>query len=126
MDARRSRNDPAQRVAEFRWWGCVLLAMFALVQTARGTAGLTAPPEAVRSDHPQSTPVRAVGTPSGHTVTLTATLAHAAWDAAEVRFASQPLQGPLHLFGSASPVGARSAAAAALSGDAGALQIQTP
>ena len=39
MDARRSRNGSAQRLAEFRWWGSVLLAMFALVQTARGAAG---------------------------------------------------------------------------------------
>jgi len=38
MNARRSRNDPAQRLAEFRWWGSVLLAMFVVIQTARGFA----------------------------------------------------------------------------------------
>ena len=39
MDARRFRKDSIRRLAEFRWWGCVLLAMFALVQTARGSVG---------------------------------------------------------------------------------------
>jgi hypothetical protein len=38
MNGRRFRKDAAQRFAEFRWWGCVLLAMFATVQTARGTS----------------------------------------------------------------------------------------
>jgi len=37
MNARRFRNDSIRRLAEFRWWGCVLLAMFALVQTAGGS-----------------------------------------------------------------------------------------
>ena len=41
MNARRFRNDSARRFAEFRWWGCALLAMFALVQTARGSVGPT-------------------------------------------------------------------------------------
>jgi hypothetical protein len=50
MYARRFRNKSAQRLAEFRWWGCVLLAMFALVQTARGSA---APPELVGSTSAQ-------------------------------------------------------------------------
>jgi len=36
MNLRRSRNDSTQRLAEFRWWGWALLAMFAVVQTARG------------------------------------------------------------------------------------------
>jgi hypothetical protein len=37
MNARRLRNDPRYRLAQLRWWGCVLLAMFAVVQTARGS-----------------------------------------------------------------------------------------
>ena len=32
MDARQFRNYRAQRAAEFRSWGCVLLAMFVLLQ----------------------------------------------------------------------------------------------
>jgi hypothetical protein len=34
MNTRRFRNDSTQRLAEFRWWGCVLLAMFAAVRTS--------------------------------------------------------------------------------------------
>lgn len=33
MDARRFRNHRAQPSDNFRWWGCVLLAMFALLQS---------------------------------------------------------------------------------------------
>jgi hypothetical protein len=56
MDARRFRNDSIRRLAEFRWWGCVLLAMFALVQTARGSVGPPTPPDPVRSDGTQVAP----------------------------------------------------------------------
>jgi len=48
MNARRFRNDSAQRFAEFRWWGCALLAMFALVQTARGFGRATPVVDAMR------------------------------------------------------------------------------
>jgi hypothetical protein len=50
MNARRSRNDSTQRLAEFRWWGCVLLAMFAVVQAAGGSAEPASRPELVPSD----------------------------------------------------------------------------
>jgi len=92
-----SRKEFIRRVAEFRWWGCVLLAMFVVVQTARGTdlsstARLTAP------------------LPSDRTLP----------------FVSDPLQAPI-VFGSARPLDvARTAPAApnnALTGDP---QIQTP
>jgi hypothetical protein len=53
MNARRSRNDPTQRLAEFRWWGSVLLAMFAVIQTARGSA----------ESAPRSKPVPSDSTP---------------------------------------------------------------
>jgi len=53
INARRFRKDSAQRFAEFRWWGCVLLAMFATVQTARVSNGPTAVSEPVRSDDTQ-------------------------------------------------------------------------
>jgi hypothetical protein len=56
MDARRSRNDSMRRLAEFRWWGCVLLTMFALVQTARGSAGAPTPRDPVRSQSNQVAP----------------------------------------------------------------------
>ena len=70
-----SRKDLIRRIAEFRWWGCVLLAMFVLVQTARGPdlgsmAQLTAP------------------LPSDRTLP----------------FVSDPLQAPMDLFGSAGPL----------------------
>ena len=61
MDARRFRNDSAQRLAEFRWWGSVLLAMFALVQTAPGSGGFfSAAPS--RADRPASTFPARIGT----------------------------------------------------------------
>ena len=47
MDARRFRKDSTRRLAEFRWWGSVLLAMFALVQAARDPFG-GAGPNAIR------------------------------------------------------------------------------
>jgi len=49
MDARRFRKDSAQRLAEFRWWGCVLLAMFALVQLASRPMGSTPSPQPVNA-----------------------------------------------------------------------------
>ena len=58
MDTRRFRKDSTRRLAEFRWWGCVLLAMFALVQAARGSVGSTIPSEPVRSDSTHSLHLR--------------------------------------------------------------------
>ena len=72
MNARRSRNDSTQRLAEFRWWGCVLLAIFAVVQTARGSVGLTAPPEPVRSDSTQLPLSTVASSPATHVVTINA------------------------------------------------------
>jgi hypothetical protein len=80
MNARRSRNDSTQLLAEFRWWGCVLLAMFALVQTARGSVGLTAPPEPVRCDITQLPPASAASGPATHVLTTNANIPVAAWD----------------------------------------------
>ena len=127
MDARRFRKDSAQRFAEFRWWGCVLLAMFALMQTARGSVRPTAPSEPVRSDRTQFPLAGAACRPTTHAATIDIAIAPASWDEAEMRFVSDPLQCPLDLFGSARPVGATRIASAALS-DAGAgdLRIQTP
>lgn len=124
MDARRFRNDSTQRFAEFRWWGCVFLAMFALVQTARGSVWPTASPEPVRSDGTRLPVAGAACEPTTHAV---ATDAAAACGEAEKRFVSDPLQDPLHPFGSARPPGETRIASAALS-DAGAgdLRIQTP
>ncbi len=51
MNTPRFRHGPTQRLAEVRWWGCVLLAMFAIVQTARGFE-LATRSEPVRSDGP--------------------------------------------------------------------------
>ena len=50
MNARRFRHDSDQRLAETRWWGCVLLAMFALVQTARGPVESRPPLEPARAE----------------------------------------------------------------------------
>jgi hypothetical protein len=50
MNARRFRKEHTQRFAEFRWWGCVLLGMFAIVQTARVSNGPTAVSAPVQSD----------------------------------------------------------------------------
>ena len=80
MNARRSRNDSAQRFAEFRWWGCVLLALFAVVQTARGSVGPTAPPEPNRSDSSQVPPASAASNPDTHVMTINANIPVAAWD----------------------------------------------
>jgi len=46
-----SRNDFTRRLAGFRWWGCVLLSMFAVVQTARGTVEPASRPEPARPDN---------------------------------------------------------------------------
>lgn len=123
MDARRFRNDSTQRFAEFRWWGCVLLAMFALVQTARGSVWPTASPEPVRSDGTRLPVAGAACEPTRHAVAIDTAIAAAAGDEAEIRFVSDPLQCPLDLFGSARPVGAPRIASAALNAD---LRIQTP
>jgi hypothetical protein len=80
MNARRSRNDSAQRLAEFRWWGCVLLALFAVVQTARGSVEVSAPPEPVRSDSTQLPLAGVASGPATHAVTINANIAVAAWD----------------------------------------------
>jgi hypothetical protein len=74
MNARRSRNDSTQRLAEFRWWGCVLLAMFAVVQTAHESVGSTAPPEPVRSDSTQLPPARAASSAATHVVIVNANI----------------------------------------------------
>lgn len=125
MDTRRFRNDSSQRFAEFRWWGCVLLAMFALVQTARGSVGPTAPPEPVRADSTRIPVAIAACKPTTHALTLEAAFATAAWDEAAALI-SDPLQGPLDLFGSARPMGATRVVSAVLNvADAGASQIQT-
>jgi hypothetical protein len=80
MDTRRFRNDSSQRFAEFRWWGCVLLAMFSLGQTARGSVGPTAPPEPIRSDSSQVPPASAASNPATHVMTINANIPVAAWD----------------------------------------------
>jgi hypothetical protein len=80
MNARRSRNDSAQRLAEFRWWGCVLLALFAVVQTARGSVGLAASSEPVRSDSTQLPLARVASSPATHVVTINANIPVAARD----------------------------------------------
>jgi hypothetical protein len=127
MDARRFRNNSTQRFAEFRWWGCVLLAMFALVQTARGSVGSTAPPEPVRSDGTRVSVAGAACKPTPPSVSIDAAIAAAAWDEAAMRFVSDPLQDSLDLFSSARPVGATRIASAALSdASAGDLRIRTP
>jgi hypothetical protein len=78
MNARRSRNDSTRLLAEFRWWGCVLLALFAVVQTARGSVGLTAPSEPVRSDRTPVPLAKVASSPATHVVTINANVA--AWD----------------------------------------------
>jgi hypothetical protein len=80
MNARRSRNDSTQRLAEFRWWGCVLLAMFAVVQTARGSVGVTAPPAPVRSDSAQLPLASAAPSAATQVVIINANIPVAAWD----------------------------------------------
>jgi hypothetical protein len=80
MNARRSQNDSTQLLAEFRWWGCVLLAMFALVQTVRGPVRLTAPPEPVRGDITQLPPASAASGPATHVLTINANIPVTAWD----------------------------------------------
>ena len=126
MDARRFRKDSAQRCAEFRWWGCVLLTMFALVQTARGAVGPTRVLEPIQSD--SHLPLAsAVCRPATHAVTPNAAIPVAAWDEAEITFMSDPLQGLIDPFGSARPVNATRIASATLNDpSAGDLRIQTP
>jgi hypothetical protein len=80
MNARRSRNDSAQRLAEFRWWGCVLLALFAVVQTARGFVGPSAPAEPVRSDGTQLPRASVASGPATHVVTINTNIPVAARD----------------------------------------------
>ncbi len=53
MNARRFRKDSTQRLADFRWWGCVLLAMFTVAQTPRVSVEPAPRPESVRSDSSQ-------------------------------------------------------------------------
>jgi hypothetical protein len=88
MNARRSRNDSAQRFAEFRWWGCVLLSLFAVVQTARGSVRPTALPEPIRSESSQVLPARAASNPATHVMRINANIPVAAWDGA----AEKPMQ----------------------------------
>ena len=45
MKTHRLRSDSTHRLRQLRWWGCVLLAMFAVVQTARGSVEPAARPE---------------------------------------------------------------------------------
>jgi hypothetical protein len=96
MNARRSRNDSTQRLAEFRWWGCVLLAMFAVVQTARGSVGPTAPPEPIRSDSSQVPLASAASDPAAHVVTNNANIPVAAWRQVS-RMPIQEIYGSKHL-----------------------------
>ena len=125
MDTRRFRNDSSQRFAEFRWWGCVLLAMFSLVQTARGSVGPTAPPEPVRPDNTRLPVASAACQPTTHVVAFDAAFAAAAWDEAAMLI-SDPLQDPLNVLGSTRPIGAKRMVSAARNvADAGASQIQT-
>jgi hypothetical protein len=79
MNAPRSRNDSTQRLAEFRWWGCVLLALSAVVQTARGSIGLTAPSEPVRSD--STRPPSEGSSPATHVAAINANIPVAGWEA---------------------------------------------
>ena len=126
MDARRFRKDSAQRYAEFRWWGCVLLTMFVLVQSARGSVGSTILPEPSRSDS-QLSLASAVCKPATHAVNLNAAITVAAWDEGEITFMSDPLQGLLDPFGSARPFNVTRIASATMNDpNAGDLRIQTP
>lgn len=125
MNARRFRKDSAQRLAEFRWWGCVLLAMFALVQAARGSVGSITPSEPVRSDstHPLAS---AVCEPKTHAVVINVATAAPASDEAELPLISNPLEAPRDQFGGARPNAIRIASAALNDVNAGDLPIQTP
>ena len=67
----KARNDFTQRLAEFRWWGCVLLTMFAVVQTARGSVG---PPKPAQSDSTQLLQSRAAFDLPTHRVTIDAAI----------------------------------------------------
>jgi hypothetical protein len=78
MNARRSRNDPKQRLADFRWWGCVLLAMFAVIQTARGSAESALRSKPVASDSTPLVLAHAAISPAPHVVTLNAMIPLAA------------------------------------------------
>lgn len=127
MDARRFRNDSAQRLAEFRCWGCVLLAMFALVQMARGSVGPTTAPEPNRSDSTQIPLASTLCKPETHSPTINSAIPVVASDEADPALVSNPLQVPIELFGSARPVNAMRTASAALNDvNAGDLPIQTP
>ena len=106
MDARRSRNNSTQRLAEFRWLGCVLLAMFALIQAARGSVGLTTPPEPLRSHSTQLTRASAVCKPKMHALSISAAIAVPAWGEAELTLMSNPLQAPKDQFDGAKPFNA--------------------
>jgi len=79
MNARRSRNDSAQRFAEFRWWGCVLLALFAVVQAARGSLGPSAYSESIRSDSAQDPFASAASNPAPQVVAIDTDISVAAW-----------------------------------------------
>ena len=121
MDARRCRKDSTQRLAEFRWWGCVLLAMFALVQAARGSSGSTTPPEPVRT---AGTHFLAPTVCEPHALTSNIATAARAWD--EAQTPSNPLQAPRDQFDGARPNAIRIASAALNDVNAGVLPIQTP
>ena len=75
----KTRNDFTQRLAEFGWWGCVLLSMFAVVQTARGSVERSAP---ARSDSTQLTQTSAAFDASPHQVTIRAAIPITARDQA--------------------------------------------
>ena len=77
----KARNDFTQRRAEFRWWGCVLLAMFVVVQAAHGSVE---PPKAAPSDSTRLLQTSAAFDPSKHRVTI-----HAAIPATTCGWAAQ-------------------------------------
>jgi hypothetical protein len=83
MNARRFRKDSTQRLTEFRWWGCVLLAMFAVVQTARGSTAPPPCPEPIRSCGTQLPPGSVAASDRGtYVVSVDASISVAAWDQA--------------------------------------------
>ena len=75
MNARRSRIDSTQRLADFRRWGCVVLAMFAVVQAARGYIVPTAPPVPVSCDNTHFPLASIASIPAAHVVSINANTA---------------------------------------------------
>lgn len=109
MKTRRHRNDSAHRLAELRWRGCVLLAMFAIVHTID-------PPAHAVSIHP-------AGVIAGRDKPIARdNLTSAHWARG-----SDPSNLTPNLFSRAGPFAATPGASAAVSdAKAGDVPIQTP